>query len=95
MPAYVVVTERVTDENGFAECRSAVLDTLIPFKGRFTIRGGRLSMIEGEWPMPRLVVIEFPSREAAEGWYHSPAYQKIVPMRLNSAVGNLVIVDGA
>ena len=95
MPAYVVVTERVTDENGFDEYRSAVLDTLMPFKGRFTIRGGRLSVIEGESPMPRFVVIEFPSREAAEGRYHSPAYQKIVPMRLNSAVGNRPIVGGA
>jgi uncharacterized protein (DUF1330 family) len=95
MSAYVVVTERVTDEKGFDEYRSAVVDTLVPFKGRFLIRGGRLSVIEGEWPMPRLVVIEFASREAAEGWYRSPAYQKIVPLRLKSAVGNLVIVDGA
>ena len=41
-----------------------------------------------------IVVIEFPSREAAEGWYNSPAYQKIVPLRLKSSHGNFVIADG-
>src|SRR5262249_39711032 len=31
---------------------------------------------------------------AAEGWYRSPEYQKIKPLRLNSTVGNVIIVDG-
>ena len=59
------------------------------------MRGGELTVIEGEWPHPRLVVIEFPTRAAAEAWYHSPDYQKLLPLRLRSAAGNLVIVDGA
>lgn len=95
MSAYVVVTKRVTDKKVFDEYRGAVLDTPAPFKGRFMIRGGKLSVVEGEWPLPHLVVIEFLSREAAESWYHSPAYRKVTPLRLKSAVGNLVIADGA
>ena len=55
---------------------------------------GQLTVVEGEWPHPRLVVIEFPSRAAAEAWYRSPAYQQLLPLRLRSSVGNLVIVDG-
>ena len=58
------------------------------------MRGGKLTVLEGEWPMPRLIILEFPSREAAEGWYRSPEYQKILPLRLKSGTGNLVIVDG-
>jgi uncharacterized protein (DUF1330 family) len=50
-------------------------------------------VLEGEWPHPRLVVIEFPSRAAAEDWYKSPDYQKVIPLRLGSTVVNLVIVD--
>jgi uncharacterized protein (DUF1330 family) len=44
--------------------------------------------------MPRFVIIEFHSRQAAEGWYRSPEYQKILPLRLKSGTGNLIIVDG-
>jgi uncharacterized protein (DUF1330 family) len=40
------------------------------------------------------VIIEFPSRDAAEGWYNSPAYQEIISLRHKSSVGNLIIIDG-
>ena len=95
MSAYVIVQERVTDEEMFAVYRKEVLPTITAHGGRFLVRGGALSVLEGEWPLPRLVVIEFPSRAAADAWYKSPEYQKLLPLRLKSSVGNLVIVDGA
>ena len=94
MKAYVIVQERVKDEAMFAEYRKDVLPTVEAHGGRFVVRGGTMTVVEGSWPLPRLVVLEFPSRAAAEGWYHSPAYQKILPLRLKSCEGNLVIVDG-
>jgi uncharacterized protein (DUF1330 family) len=54
-----------------------------------------VTKLDGDWPFPRSVVFEFASREAAEGWYHSPAYQKLVPLRLKASRGNFIIVDGA
>jgi uncharacterized protein (DUF1330 family) len=53
--------------------------------------------VEATWlysPHPRLVVIEFLSRTAAQDWYQSAEYRKIISLRLKSSVGNLVIVDG-
>jgi len=79
----------------FAEYRKQVVATVEAFGGRFIARGGKLTVIEGEWQHPRTVIIEFPTREAAEGWYKSPDYQKIVGLRLKSTSGNLVILDGA
>lgn len=93
MKAYVIATETVTDEAAFAEYRKHVMATLEPYGATFVVRGGRLTVVEGEWPHPRLVVIEFASRAAAEEWYRSPAYQKVLPLRLKSTVSNLVIVD--
>jgi uncharacterized protein (DUF1330 family) len=95
MTAYVVVQERVTDEATFAAYRKEVPATVERYGGRFVVRGGALTVLEGEWPLPRLVIIEFPSRAAAEGWYRSSEYQKLLPLRLESSTGNLVIVDGA
>ena len=94
MTAYVVVQETVIDEAVFAEYRAGVVATLEAHGGRFLVRGGQLTVVEGAWPHPRLVVIEFPSRAAAEAWYRSPAYQQLLPLRLRSAAGSLVIVDG-
>jgi uncharacterized protein (DUF1330 family) len=76
-----------------SEYGKVVAATLPPFDGRFVIRGGNCTVLEGEW-QPRTVILEFPSRDAAEAWYKSDAYQKIIGLRQNSARGSLVIVDG-
>jgi len=94
MSAYVVVQESVKDEATFAAYRKEVMPTIAAHGGRFIVRGGAMTVLEGEWTLPRLIILEFPSREAAEAWYRSPAYQKILPIRLKSCTGNLVIVDG-
>jgi uncharacterized protein (DUF1330 family) len=94
MKAFVVAAETVKDEAMFAEYRKGVPATVEAFGGKFVARGGDLKVLEGEWPHPRLVIIEFPSRAAAEGWYKSAEYRKIISLRHKSSVGNLVIVDG-
>lgn len=94
MKAYVIVQETIFDQETFAAYRAEVLPTVRAFDGEFIVRGGALSIVEGEWPHPRLVVIEFPSRAKAEEWYKSPAYQRLIPLRQKASTGNLVIVDG-
>jgi uncharacterized protein (DUF1330 family) len=92
--AYVIAAETVNDERTFGEYREKVRDTITSFGGQFIVRGGNPTILQGEWPHPRLVIVEFPSRAAAEGWYNSPEYQKVISLRLNSSVGNVIIVDG-
>jgi uncharacterized protein (DUF1330 family) len=94
MTAYVIAAETVTDEKLFDEYRNLVPATVTPFGGKFIIRGGKMTVLEGQWPQPRTVVIEFPSRAQAEGWYNSAAYQKIIGLRHKSSAGNLIIIDG-
>jgi uncharacterized protein (DUF1330 family) len=95
MKAYVIALETIRDQAMFAEYAKSVPATLAPFEGRFVARGGTYTMLEGKWDHPRTVIIEFPSREAAEGWYKSAAYQEIIGLRHKSSIGNLVILDGA
>jgi uncharacterized protein (DUF1330 family) len=95
MKAFVVAAETVKDDAEFAAYRKQVPATVAPFGGRFIARGRSFTILEGEWPHSRLVVIEFPSRAAAEGWYKSDAYQKIIGLRHGSSIGNVIIVDGS
>ena len=94
MKAYVIALETIHDQAMFAEYAKGVPATLAPFQGRLVARGGKFTVLEGEWQNPRTVIIEFPSREAAQGWYDSDAYQKIIGLRHQSSKGNLVILDG-
>ncbi|WP_158900819.1 DUF1330 domain-containing protein [Burkholderia sp. L27(2015)] len=94
MVAYVVVQEIVEDETKFSQYREKVMPILEQHGGRFLVRGGNMKVVEGEWPYPRLVILEFPTREAVDTWYSSPEYQAILPLRLQGCKSNLIVVDG-
>jgi uncharacterized protein (DUF1330 family) len=95
MAAYIVAQLKVHDQAMFQRYRDAVTPLVDRFGGRYRVRGGELDMLEGDWPFPRLTIIEFPSHPAARLFYDSPEYQKIQPLREKSADGAVVIVEGA
>ena len=95
MRAYTIVQVDVHDQKPYDLYRKDVLETIEAYGGRFLVRGGTTTVMEGSWPHQRTVVIEFPSRKDAEDWYRSPAYQKILPLRLKAAKANFIIIDGA
>jgi uncharacterized protein (DUF1330 family) len=68
--------------------------TMDPFGAKFLVHGAPVEVMEGVWP-GSLVLIEFPSLEAAHKWYDSPAYREILHLRANHLVGDLILVEGA
>ncbi|MET9951118.1 DUF1330 domain-containing protein [Streptomyces sp. NPDC006339] len=68
--------------------------TLDPFGGRFLVHGApRRETLEGEWP-GALVMIAFPTYEAARAWYDSEPYQALIPLRTRHIPGDILLVDG-
>jgi len=67
--------------------------TLAPFQGRFIIHGGEKQELEGNFAGD-LIVLAFPDRHSANGWYASDAYQAILPNRLASSHGEVFFIDG-
>jgi len=94
MATYCIVYENVDDPTPFEEYRRQVLPTIQAHQGRFLVRGGPFTALEGEMPYERIAMLEFPSREAAERWYHSPEYQRILPLRTQSTRSQFILVDG-
>ena len=94
MPCYTVGHITVTNMDGYKEYAAQVPATIAAHGGRYLVRGGHATDIEGEMPHPRHVVVEFPTRAAAEGWYFSPEYQEILKIRLANSEGVMTMVDG-
>lgn len=93
-PGYAVAYLRDVDFNDQIVAYLERIDaTLDEYGGRFVIHGGQLHPIEGEWGGD-LVVIEFPSTQAALDWYASPAYQEILPLRIDNSHSIATVVDG-
>jgi uncharacterized protein (DUF1330 family) len=94
MSAYVIADVNVTDAERYADYSAQVSATLEPYGGRFLVRGGATEMIEGDWLPGRLVIIEFPSKDAAHRWYDSPEYQAIVGIRHEAATARIIVTEG-
>ena len=93
MKVLCIVYESIDDREGFERYRSAVMSTLEPYGAKFLVRGGTFTTLEGEMPYERIAVLEFPSRDAAEAWYHSEAYQAVLPIRLAASRCQFIMVD--
>jgi uncharacterized protein (DUF1330 family) len=76
--AYLIGQITITNPEAYALYASQVPETIAAFGGKYLVRGGHATQLEGQPQGERNVVIEFPSRERAEAWYGSDAYQAII-----------------
>ena len=94
MAAYLIANIEVKDPAKFEEYRQKVVPVIQKFGGRYLIRGGDVRCLEGNLPLKRLVVLEFPTVEAAQQFYDSAEYEPILKLRLSSTQSDLVLVQG-
>ena len=83
--AFVVGQMTVKNLEKWAQYRSQVLATLIPFGGELVFRGEQVQSFSGVNPHPDIVVIRFSSLADAQGWHASAAYQALIPLRQEAA----------
>lgn len=90
---YWIAFADVTDPEGY---KAYVAENAVAFRkygARFLVRGGQTDPVEGQ-PRSRVVVIEFPSFQAAQDCYRSPEYARAMALRQGKAVIDLAIVEG-
>ena len=94
MSAYAMaILEDVNIGPAIVEYLERIDDTLAPYDGRFIVHGGEQQTVEGTNPGV-IVVIEFPTRQAAAAWYESDAYQQILPLRVDNSRSRALLLDG-
>jgi uncharacterized protein (DUF1330 family) len=94
MKGYIVANISVTDADAYEAYRSQTGAIIAQYGGRALVKGGAIRVREGDPGLSRLVILEFPSIEAAAMFYDSPEYQAIVPIRQANADATLCIVEG-
>jgi uncharacterized protein (DUF1330 family) len=92
--AYLVCTVRVDDPDRYKKYTAKTPGLIEKHGGRFLVRGGPVEAIEGPEFGERLVIVEFPSREAAKTFYASAEYQEIMGHRTASAESRFLLAEG-
>ena len=96
MPVYVIADVRdARDAETLLEYRRRNTEAVENHGGRFLVRGGESTLLEGEWPTQRIVVMEFPDADAARAWWESEEYEAIKPLRRGASDTNIILVEGA
>lgn len=94
MSAYVIVQIEVTDPERYSDYLQPAHDSIVAAGGRYLARGGDVTVLEGTAPPGRNVVLEFPDRERALGWYASDTYGAARALRVGAANVSMYVVDG-
>ncbi len=95
MSGYIFAMIDVNDMTQYQEYMKLTPAIVEAFGGRFLTRGGQVSVLEGEKPASRMVLIEFPSYEAAVAMYNSAEYTAARQVREGAAVATFLALEGA
>lgn len=95
MSAYLIAQVLIHDPEIYKQYVARSTVTIAKHGGRILARGGRTEVLEGDSIPRRVVVIEFPSTEAARAWYESPEYQNVRTIRTAVSDAHFVVVQGA
>jgi len=92
MSTWLIGQLKIHNPAGYKEYASKVMSTMKKYGGELIGLSDSIEIVEGSYDWPRTVIIKFQDHEAALKWYHSPEYQEIIPLRKNSADGNIFLI---
>lgn len=94
MTAYIVFEVTATDHSWQEKYLEPTAKIVAKHGGRY-IALGSPEKIEGDRTPPgALVILEFPSTEAAKSWHADPEYQPLIEMRRNGSMSEAFLVAG-
>jgi uncharacterized protein (DUF1330 family) len=94
MAAYIYASVEVTDPVTYEEYRRQVPAVIAAYGGRYLVRGGATTALEGEPPANRLVILEFPDMARLRAFYDSPEYRPLAAIRQRASRSTLTAIEG-
>jgi uncharacterized protein (DUF1330 family) len=92
--AYVIVDVTVTNADQMVKYREWSSKAASEFNATFLVRGGAITVLEGDWNPSRVVVLQFESTAQAKAWYAGETYTHARQLRENAGVLRIVLVEG-
>ena len=92
--AYIIANVEVTNPTQYEEYKKWSTAALQAHGADLCVRGGKVEVLEGDWAPQRLVILKFPSVEAAKTFDGSPEYGKARAARQGAAIMRMIVVEG-
>ena len=93
--AYILVDTKINDPVAYEDYKTAAQPIVEKFGGVYLARGGQMDIVQDDlWAPTRLVLVRFPSTQAAHDFLNSPDYAPIKRIRLDNSAATLVVFEG-
>ena len=92
--AYILANVDVTDPQQYEQYRKLSTIAMQAHGAEVCVRGGKVDVLEGDWTPNRVVLLKFPTAEAARAFYDSPEYAAAKAARQGAAVMRMVLIEG-
>lgn len=93
MAAYLIAHVKVKDAQKMQEYGAQAGATFAPFGGTPLARGKVVEVLAGSHAGQAALIAKFPDAKAAHDWYHSAAYQALVPLRDQALEPTFVVIE--
>jgi len=95
MAAFVIGQMKIHNRDWMEKYFAEVPELIDRHGGKFVVRGGDPSLLEGSEPSPDAVfVLTFNSREAASVFWNSPEFAPFIKLRQTGSSLQATLVDG-
>ena len=92
--AYIIANVTVTNAVQYEEYKKWSSAAMQAHGAEVCVRGGKVEVLEGDWAPERLIILKFPSFEAAKAFDASPEYSSARTARQGAAVMRMIVVEG-
>jgi uncharacterized protein (DUF1330 family) len=94
MSGYIIANVTVTNPAQYDEYRKWSSVAMQVHGAQVCVRGGKVAVLEGDWTPERLVILKFPTFDAARAFYDTPEYLKAREARAGAAIMRMIVVEG-
>jgi uncharacterized protein (DUF1330 family) len=92
--AYILANISVTNPEQYEEYKKLSSAAMKAHGAEVCVRGGKVEVLEGDWTPDRLVLLKFPSVDAARRFNDSVEYGAARKSRQGAALMRMVLVEG-
>lgn len=93
MAAYLIAHVKVKDPAKMQEYGAQAGATFAAFGGAPMVRGKVVEVLAGAHGGQAALIAKFPDAKSAHDWYHSPAYQALIPLRDEAMEPTFVVIE--
>ncbi|MBI2768789.1 MAG: DUF1330 domain-containing protein [Burkholderiales bacterium] len=92
--AYILANITVTNPEQYEEYKKLSTIAMKAHGAEVCVRGGKVEVLEGDWAPDRVVLLKFPSVEAARQFNDSVEYAAARKSRQGAALMRMTLIEG-